>query len=522
MLRRVSMASTLLKLVAVPVGLINARLISNVVVSATDGDYAAVLYKGGLILLLLLGVKLFEMVTQSAYQNAKTEAVHGCKMTLYRHYLPSPLDLLYQSSAGEANVILSDDFRTITEKITEAYPSLIAGIITVTAYFGFLCAKAPLVGCVLLLISLFQMIPPLIFKGLYEKYDVDDKEMEKQVSDWVLEMANGFTTIKMLHLKEWSLQRLQKLHNRWWGIANRLQATYRTEEALNSTISNLLTYGTYAIVGLFILWGMAETEVGIEAIALSGGLYAAVSAVFKGITNFAVAKVAEKRMMPFWSTPDSDKQLIEGEADVRFTDVSCAFEEKQIFSGFSCSIPLTGVTILKGENGAGKSTLMKLALGMVGYQKGDIRIGGIRPSRLSYENFPRNLFYLPQEDAVYYLTPSELYQMLLEGEEQKRAGSLLKRFGIDEAVTTRQIPSLSGGERKKVFLALAFAMDPKVLIMDEPTNSLDAGSCEILYQLVKEREKGTVIITHDAGLAAIGSAIYEVGKGGIRVEKADL
>ena len=74
-LRRVSLASFLLKLVAVPVGLIQARLMSDVVMSATAGDFYGALKRGAVILLLILAVEIFEFVTQIAYQKAKANAI---------------------------------------------------------------------------------------------------------------------------------------------------------------------------------------------------------------------------------------------------------------------------------------------------------------------------------------------------------------------------------------------------------------------------------------------------------------
>ena len=97
--------------------------------------------------------------------------------------------------------------------------------------------------------------------------------------------------------------------------------------------------------------------------------------------------------------------------------------------------------------------------------------------------------------------------------------AILHDWGAQESVYTRKIPTLSGGERKKVFLSLAFAVDPDILIMDEPTNSLDAKSSMTLVQLVKERTKGTILITHNEALMAIGSVIYQVQEGGVRIEK---
>jgi len=315
------------------------------------------------------------------------------------------------------------------------------------------------------------------------------------------------------------LSKLKHLHDKWCGVANRLQATSRTEEAVKKTISNLLTYGTYAIIGILILVGLVETDAGIQAIALSSGLYGAVKTVFSSITKFSVANVAETRMTLFWSQQTSQKQMLSPEADITFSDVSCVLDDKTIFSGLNLSLPLNGVTIIRGENGSGKSTLIKLAIGMIEGQSGDIQIGGINPSLLSYDNFPRKIFFLPQEDALYNLTPSEMYQMILNKDEIEIARSLGAQFGLSEEMYERIIPELSGGERKKVFLSLAFAVNPEVLILDEPTNSLDETSCRALYDLLSERNKGTIIITHNIKLASIGSVIYSVQKGGIVLEK---
>ena len=518
-LYRVSFASFLLKLVAVPVGLIQAKLMSDVVMSATAGDFYGVLKKGGLIILLIFLVKIFEFVTQIAYQRAKSNAIHKCKLDLYKQYFSSPLSLLYSSSAGQAAVIFKNDFNTLTNMITEVRPGTLSAFTMVVAYASFICVQSPLVACILIGVSLAQMVPPLIFKRLYKKYDVEDKEIEKQSSDSVLELYNGFTTIRLFRLKKRMLAELKHLHDKWCGVANRLQATYRTEEAVNKTISNLLTYGTYAIIGILILVGLVETDAGIQAIALSSGLYGAVKTVFASITKFSVANAAETRMTLFWPQQTVEKQMLSSEADITYSDVSCVLDDKTIFSRLNLTLPLTGITIIRGENGSGKSTLIKLALGMIEGQSGDIQTGGMNPSLLSYDNFPRKIFFLPQEDALYNLTPSEMYQMMLNKDEIEIARSLGAQFGLSEETYERIIPDLSGGERKKVFLSLAFAVNPEVLILDEPTNSLDETSCRTLYDLLNERIKGTIIITHNLELSSIGSVIYCIQKGGIVLEK---
>ena len=116
--------------------------------------------------------------------------------------------------------------------------------------------------------------------------------------------------------------------------------------------------------------------------------------------------------------------------------------------------------------------------------------------------------------------------MILKDEEKNAAYLLGKRLEICEDAYSRVISELSGGERKKVFLSLAFAINPDILILDEPTNSLDSTSRHTLCDLLRERTKSVIIITHDKELFPLGTVIYRVQKGGDicaeKCEKTDL
>lgn len=91
---------------------------------------------------------------------------------------------------------------------------------------------------------------------------------------------------------------------------------------------------------------------------------------------------------------------------------------------------------------------------------------------------------------------------------------LAKRFGITEDfIYQSKIDELSGGERKKVFLSLAFAVNPVLMLLDEPTNSLDEEGKILLRELLSDREGGTIVITHDTFIEDIMDYEYVIGKG---------
>jgi ATPase subunit of ABC transporter with duplicated ATPase domains len=136
-------------------------------------------------------------------------------------------------------------------------------------------------------------------------------------------------------------------------------------------------------------------------------------------------------------------------------------------------------------------------------REGTVLIGDRHPEELGKECFPAAFFYLLQEDPAFDLTPEEMYDSVEEGLagqglDRERLRRNAERLGADSALLReRKISQMSQGERKKVFLALAFALSPRLLLLDEPTNHLDGAGKAALLELLKERRGGAVIITHD-------------------------
>ena len=105
---------------------------------------------------------------------------------------------------------------------------------------------------------------------------------------------------------------------------------------------------------------------------------------------------------------------------------------------------------------------------------------------------------------------------MIDGELLPAFLEVSKRFNLtDKQINETKISDLSGGERKKVFLALAFAINPKILLLDEPTNSLDEAGKMTLVSLLQRRDNGTLIITHDQLFDSIADCFYRISNGGI-------
>ena len=168
-----------------------------------------------------------------------------------------------------------------------------------------------------------------------------------------------------------------------------------------------------------------------------------------------------------------------------------------------------------GPNGGGKSTLLKAILGLIPVSSGNISIYGGN----AHKN--RSLVgYVPQFALLNRKFPISLFEVVLTGhlkqgiapffryssKDNESVYTLLEKVGITD-LANRQISELSGGEFQKMLIARALATNPKLLLLDEPTASVDAASLDQIYSLLAELNKNMTIIlvTHD--LLAVSSQV---------------
>lgn len=177
----------------------------------------------------------------------------------------------------------------------------------------------------------------------------------------------------------------------------------------------------------------------------------------------------------------------------------------------SFRIPKGTVTALVGVNGAGKSTLFKSIMGFVPLARGEIRLLGLTVREALRQNL---VAYVPQSEDVDWTFPVLVEDVVMMG-RFGHMGFLRRPKAADHAAVTaalarvnmldyrhRQIGELSGGQKKRVFLARALAQNGQVILLDEPFTGVDVGTEEQIIRLLRElRDEGRVMLvsTHNLG-----------------------
>jgi ABC-type multidrug transport system fused ATPase/permease subunit len=195
--------------------------------------------------------------------------------------------------------------------------------------------------------------------------------------------------------------------------------------------------------------------------------------------------------------------------DISFKDVSFAYEEgKEVLKQVSFEAPAGSITALVGTSGSGKSTIAGLAASFLVPQSGTITVDGQDLTRISLESYRSQLGVVLQDDFLFDGTIREnvMFARPDATEEQlQRAlvGAYVQEFtnrfekGIDTVIGERGI-KLSGGQRQRLTIARAILADPRILVLDEATSSLDTESESLIQESLKVLLRGrtTFVIAH--------------------------
>lgn len=205
-----------------------------------------------------------------------------------------------------------------------------------------------------------------------------------------------------------------------------------------------------------------------------------------------------------------------------------------VLSGVNLSVRKGEMVSIVGESGAGKSTLLHMLGALDAPSKGYVVIGG-EPVQGRTENDLAALrnrtvgFVFQFHHLLREFTALENVMMPLriagapDGQARARAEQLLARVGLSGRMTHRP-GQLSGGEQQRTAVARALAMDPQVVLADEPSGNLDARNGAMLHELlssmVHDFEVGMVVVTHNRALAARASRIQMLEGGRLRDAEA--
>lgn len=193
-------------------------------------------------------------------------------------------------------------------------------------------------------------------------------------------------------------------------------------------------------------------------------------------------------------------------------DVSFAYDGPLVLERVSLTIPQRDFVCVIGPNGGGKTTLLKVILGLIEPDTGQVTVLGDEPQEAR-----RRIGYMPQRAQLDPKFPVSAMDVVLMGRLGDRSGlgpfrradkaiamEVLSEVGLSD-MAYRPFSTLSGGQRQRVLIARALACEPELLLLDEPTANLDPAVQDDLYKLLHELNQRltVVLVSHDIGFVSL-------------------
>jgi NitT/TauT family transport system ATP-binding protein len=186
-------------------------------------------------------------------------------------------------------------------------------------------------------------------------------------------------------------------------------------------------------------------------------------------------------------------------------DFAVEGRRQRVLDDINITVPKSSFVSLIGPSGCGKSTLLKVMAGLVAPSQGEVTVAGVKPEEAVSSRLIGLVFQdatlLPWknaiENAAFLLTTAD--ETIKRADAMDRAAAMLKLVGL-EGAEKKNPNQLSGGMRQRVAIARALALDPEVLLMDEPFGALDAITreemSECLLDIWERTQKTVVLVTH--------------------------
>ncbi len=427
---------------------------------------------------------------------------------LLERYLDKTYETATTINEGEVSIRLEDDavdLRCYWVLILSKLFSLPARLIYV---LWFSLKIHPLFTVFVIMIALLKLLVPVLVRKLEARYDSETREYNTQMKTYETEIIRSPHMIKLLGLLQPYLTRIDDRYRSYF------QKTFRRKALCSAAATQISTFLDTFCTLLILLVGAAlaaSGAIGAGAVAAMLGYFTVYNTIMKDI-SYIIQKTpimdnCAKRMELFYEEFETaDVSSMPSITQISAQDLSFAYDDHSVFRDQNFQLLAGDKVAICGENGSGKSTLLKILAGLLPGYGGKLLINNAPLDPSAAAAWREQFAYAAQDPYLFGISVRENVHLGNLKASADEVDDILKQLGLDHlanhTVSLSQT-ELSGGEKQKISIARALLKKTPILLLDEPSNHLDADAVEWLADWLRSSPQTILYISHDPTLVEL-------------------
>lgn len=489
--------SALASIVSAALAIALAFFLMAIVDAATEGNWRELI----IALILTVAVAAGELVIEPIARYFGYRYV--------KHHVVLSKNALYKSSLSGFKSKTEGDIAKYSTDANMIYDNfylnhtLIVGAVT---RFAFSVVGIVLIDWRLFLAALVSSLLPMVAPGIFSKKITKAvsrySEKSKKYIDYANDSFEGAYEIKSFHAQSFFTKKHDVLNNDCEGARLSSRMVNFMQRATTNFLGSFVFISIIGVGGLLTIQGFVTIGALIAVVQLLNGVVSPISQIaayigeMKGTKNLADSYFIKPQKDDGYNAADFS-------GSIRAENISFAYpqEDKPTLSGFSVDFAKGGTYAIIGESGCGKSTLAKILAGVLHCDEGAVLFDGVDTKTINMDSYSKRVKYIHQfthlfdmpikENIDFGLASSKLAEFI----EGLGLGDIYAQSDEREQISSRE--GVSGGQKQRIALARALNSMPDVLILDEPTASLDVESAIAVIKYLKSINGLTlIIITH--------------------------
>ncbi|MBQ3759429.1 MAG: ABC transporter ATP-binding protein, partial [Synergistaceae bacterium] len=482
------------------------------------------------LVIVIFGLKAITMYLQRYYMNeAGQGVVMDIRNALYDHMMRMKLGTIYASRTGDLMSRITGDASTLQNIVTTTFIDLMFNLVTFIGMFSFIIYINWKLTCLIVIVLPFVGLL-LSFAG--KKLRVAGHNVQEHLADITATAQEAFSAVRVVRSFANEDEELERFRIAGKGNYDALLKAVSVQGILAGVIEVFLIFAlavVFWVGGRSVIYGDLTPGELISFTGYIAFMVQPIRSVMNSMNSLQTGIASTERICAILNIPVEDDthghEHIAIKGNISFRDVSFSYDTQEILHGVNIDVEAGGKIAIVGPTGSGKSTIADLIPRFYEPSSGKILIDGTDISEFGLKDLRRQIGIVPQEcvlmrgsiafNIAYGMGEIDMAKVR-EAAEIADISAFIESLpeGYDTLVGERGV-TLSGGQRQRIAIARAVIRDPRILILDEATSSLDTASELAVQKALNQAMKGrtSIIIAHRLSTIRNADRIYVLRDG---------